>query len=314
MDVAVKYTSEENAAELIKKYLSDGGCAGIILDTVGGAQDMYESLKLKLPSDFTVLLLHSRFLPKDRSKIEDNVISLVGKSSKDRNKIVIVGTQVLEQSLDLDFDILFTEKCPIDLLLQRIGRLHRHKRNNRPFKIKDAVCYIFNDENACKKASYPYDSYILRRTDECLNSINYLTIPDDIRGLTESVYNLSIGSDGKDKQQYLKKKIELTINAKAYLLPDASKCEFKGMLCNTVSGQGSVRYGINQIDVILLKKTDLGVSTLSGECEIKDGNVPDQKATYEILQNKISLRYDEDIEQEIKLTESAESYTKEFEK
>ena len=311
MEVMIKYAAEEDAAALIGKALSDGGCAGVILDTVGGAQDMYESLKTNLSGEYTLVLLHSRFLPEDRSEIEDKVLSLVGKNSIGRNKIVIVGTQVLEQSLDLDFDIMFTEKCPVDLLFQRLGRLHRHKRNDRPDMVKKPVCYIFNDENACKMATYPYDQYIIRRTDECIEKLKALNIPDNIRKLTEDVYNIMIGSDEEDKCKYIKKKMELESNAKSFLLPEAEKCKFKGMLYRNVKGAGTVRSGINKIDVILLKKTDEGVSTFSG-CTVKKENMPTKEETFEIIKNKISLQYDDDLEQEAELAEEAVAYEKTF--
>ena len=68
----------------------------------------------------------------DRIKKEEMFLKKMGKSSKDkdRKRLILIGTQVLEQSLDYDADIMVTQLCPIDLLLQRIGRLHRHIRED----------------------------------------------------------------------------------------------------------------------------------------------------------------------------------------
>lgn len=77
-------------------------------------------------------MIHSCFLSFDRVRKEQEIRDLLGPQEDHRpDKLIVVGTQVMEQSLDVDFDVLFTEICPMDLLLQRIGRLHRHNRKKR---------------------------------------------------------------------------------------------------------------------------------------------------------------------------------------
>jgi len=293
--IYIKYAAQSDIGMILTDKLSDGGCAGVICDTVRHAQDIYECLQKILFKDYTIVLLHSRFLPGDRVRIETNVLELVGKRSKDRNKVIIVGTQVLEQSLDLDFDVLFTEKCPIDMLFQRLGRLHRHIRNGRPEKVRTPVCYILNDEDSCKGAGI-YEDYIIRRTDEVVKKNDLLVVPDDIRRLTEEVYDLRLGEDGADKNEYIKRKEELKSLSKAYLLPKAEKCRFNGML--TVEHLGhdneSVRFGMNTVNLILLRKKENNYVTFSGKV-IQGGVVPDAVQTKELLQNRISLRYDDEL-------------------
>ena len=86
-------------------------------------------------------LHHGRFAADDRRLLDGTVENLVGKSRRAGGRIV-VGTQTLEQSLDIDADLLITDLCPMDVLLQRIGRLHRHLRNDRPTGYETPTCVV----------------------------------------------------------------------------------------------------------------------------------------------------------------------------
>ena len=137
-DVPVKKISvndirEEDLAGYLRGKLDDGGCAAIIVNTVAYAQELSRTLKSEL-KDFRIVCFHSRFIATDRAEIEKKLLRDVGKNSTPdtRDKLIVVGTQVIEQSLDLDFDTMITELCPMDLLLQRSGRLHRHDRKRPP--------------------------------------------------------------------------------------------------------------------------------------------------------------------------------------
>ena len=293
--INIKTMDKADLTKVTTGLLSEGGCAGAICDTVTHAQKTYWQLKSLLPSGYTVILLHSRFLPKDRAEIEDRIVSLVGKGGKERDKIVVIGTQVLEQSLDLDFDVMFTEKCPIDFFFQRLGRLHRHERKYRPDKVKEPVCYIFDDSWSSAGARI-YDSYIIRRTDEVLAGRHSITIPCDIRPLTEDVYDLSKGSDGKDKDAYKDSKARMRDKAGRYLLPMAHKCHFKGMLNEANEGEGAVRQDLNNVEVIILKRANKGYETYSGVF-ISNERIPDEEEVMELLSNKLSLRKDDDLEE-----------------
>lgn len=83
---------------------------------------------------------HSRFAPDDRKRLDHEIENYFGKKT-DKHSVIAVATQTVEQSLDIDADILITDLCPIDVLLQRIGRLHRHERN-RPNGFETAKCVI----------------------------------------------------------------------------------------------------------------------------------------------------------------------------
>ena len=85
---------------------------------------------------------HSRFAPDDRRLLDQEIEDVFGKESE-RDGIVVVATQTVEQSLDIDSDLMITDLCPMDVLLQRIGRLHRHpKSRNRPEEFETARCLV----------------------------------------------------------------------------------------------------------------------------------------------------------------------------
>ncbi len=179
--------SDEKVADRLKEVLADGGCAGIIVNTVKRAQQMERRLKELLPQ-MEIIIHHSRYVMPDRSEREEMLMKRLGKYSlpADRNGLIVIGTQVLEQSLDIDFDYLITDLCPIDLLLQRIGRLHRHDRQ-RPLLLAAARCSILCageelEEGACKI----YGKWLLARTKEFLPE--QIILPEDISPLVQAVY------------------------------------------------------------------------------------------------------------------------------
>jgi CRISPR-associated endonuclease/helicase Cas3 len=90
-----------------------------------------------------VTLHHGRFAPTDRRLLDESVQKTLGKD-RPPGGVVVVGTQTLEVSLDLDADLLVTDLCPVDVLLQRLGRLHRHLRPARPdpFALPRAVVLV----------------------------------------------------------------------------------------------------------------------------------------------------------------------------
>lgn len=104
----------------------------IIRNTVNRARETFEACVDKAPDlafhlNDTPTLHHSRFAAEDRAQLDARVESVLGKGSPAQG-VIVIGTQTLEQSLDIDADILITDLCPMDVLLQRIGRLHRHNR------------------------------------------------------------------------------------------------------------------------------------------------------------------------------------------
>lgn len=172
----------------LREALREGGCAGVIVNTVRRAQELAEALRAALP-DCDVLLFHSQFVLADRAALERDILRRVGKGStpETRDRLIVVGTQVMEQSLDLDFDFLATELCPMDLLLQRVGRLHRHPRE-RPEPLREAACLVLDTgEEAFDPGSVTvYGEWLLWRTRRLLP--DRLALPADLPRLVHDAY------------------------------------------------------------------------------------------------------------------------------
>ena len=107
-------------------------------------------------------------------------------------KAIVVATQVIEQSLDLDFDVMISDLAPVDLLLQRAGRLQRHSRPPRPAPVAVPRLLVAVDEGEIfpdfGNDAYVYEPYILLRSLLALQGRDRLTLPQETAGLIEAVY------------------------------------------------------------------------------------------------------------------------------
>lgn len=119
----------ESLCQFVTSIYQDGGCIAVICNTVDEcirvAQRMMEDPLID-PED--VIVFHARFPSAWRRNIEPMVLSRFGKTGPRPARAIVIATQIIEQSLDLDFDLIITSTAPIDLLIQRAGRLHRHER------------------------------------------------------------------------------------------------------------------------------------------------------------------------------------------
>lgn len=191
----------------LNDLLSDGGCACVLRDTVSRAQSAYQKLR-KAFGVSCVKLVHSRFIAVDRMRNDAELLCLLGPDSDSRpDKLIVVGTQVIEQSLDIDFDVMITDIAPIDLLLQRMGRLHRHQRgegqSHRPEKLRQARCYVVGVEDWSEApprlakgidSVYPkallWRSMLALRTKADGSDAATINLPHDIAMLVGLVYSL----------------------------------------------------------------------------------------------------------------------------
>jgi len=116
----------EQQKEQIKDWVVQEAMVGIICNTVASAQRLYHQMKQQFPS-LSIDLFHARYTFGDRKKREQAVLKQYGKGAARQGRLLIA-TQVIEQSLDLDFDVLISQIAPIEFLMQRMGRLWRHDR------------------------------------------------------------------------------------------------------------------------------------------------------------------------------------------
>lgn len=170
---------------LISDQFKSGKKVLIVCNTVRKAQEMYNNILQKL--NLKPSLIHSRFIFKDRQLKESNITAI---NDPKHPPVIWIATQVVEASLDLDFDVLFTECSPIDSLLQRFGRCYR----KREYHEKTPNIHIFKAEHCSV-----YDKELLDRTFKLLN--------DNFNGslLTEN-----------DKQNAINKVFENIENTKYY--------------------------------------------------------------------------------------------------
>ncbi|MFD6345027.1 CRISPR-associated helicase Cas3' [Streptomyces roseolus] len=119
-------------AERTAREVADGGVALVVLNTVERAQGVFRALEARYPGE--VHLLHGRLCTAHRADRTAVCLDRLGPTAGAARpgRMIVVATQLAEQSFDIDADILITDLAPIDLLLQRIGRLHRHEGTVRP--------------------------------------------------------------------------------------------------------------------------------------------------------------------------------------
>lgn len=198
--VKIRHSGDDSAAmrEALEHALR-GEQVLWIENTVFGAQNIYKQLACG-PQGIEVGLIHSRFPAFLRREQESKWVDLLGKNGADNRRKhgrILVATQILEQSVDVDADFLITRLAPGDMLFQRIGRLWRHEKLNtvRPQQAKREMLLLIPEEcsDPAKiqenvRVLLPYDPYWMLRTCEIWKEMNEVHIPDDIRPVLEKIY------------------------------------------------------------------------------------------------------------------------------
>ncbi len=129
---------DEESVNKISNTFKQGNSVLVTCNTVARAQEAYRRLQSNLSGE-SVTLVHGRFNARDRLAKEQRIIAATGLKSKQRQPVVVVSTQVVEVSLNIDLDMLFSDPAPLEALLQRFGRINRGRR------VKSAPVYVFTE-------------------------------------------------------------------------------------------------------------------------------------------------------------------------
>ena len=323
--VRVRRLTRDALVPLLTESLADGGCALVVRNTVRRAQETYEVLRETFGED--VSLNHARFTIRDRLAKDDDLLRRFGppraRPSRPRRAIV-VATQVVEQSLDVDFDLLVSDLAPIDLVLQRMGRLHRHERR-RPVRLTTPTCYVdwlpatASDDpvvEAGAKAIYGEQDMLMSAAalDRVLGGPGVVTVPDDVHDLIEAVYGADApvpprwqGAVARAREAHAEEGRKKHDAAQGFLLNEPEQVgrstSLIGWLHTTASdneekGRAQVRDGEDSLEVILLELRRVGgqeeLRTLprrSGEpgLIIPTDRVPDPKVVRAMVMSAVRL-------------------------
>lgn len=262
-------------AQFLLDAVADGGCVGWMTNTVRRAQEIFAIVDQQAGLGIDRMLLHAQlplFERKRREKtLRDKYGPPDGKTQRPKRGIV-VGTQVLEQSLDLDFDLLVSDLAPIDLLLQRAGRLHRHARPER-----SGVPYFYVNAPLTTEghpALYPdsriYAAFLLLQTWATLEGRTAIVLPHDYRVLVEAVYGMAkLPADHPFQEEWKKldrKEKDAIGEARLRLLPEPdpewafstrmSRLQFEESENGAAWIIGKTRLGEESVTVIPLERRD----------------------------------------------------------
>lgn len=275
---------EREVLDKIRASVDQGQCACWIRNTVKDARESYQSLLDEgwLAED-SLTLFHSRYAMIDRQAIEQDVLARFGKQSgeAERRGQVLVATQVVEQSLDLDFDVMVSDLAPVDLIIQRAGRLQRHTRDINGNVLSDGAeqrsaprLYVLSPDPDLVKDPQWLRSVLAGTTSVYPNigelwlTISQLqkrggfTMPDDARELIEGVY----GAGAIEIPEYLE---QASFEAEAELKAQSSMGVFNllelesGYSFMSAAHNGGwgedvhipTRLGADTVDVVLLRET-----------------------------------------------------------
>ncbi|WIX85675.1 CRISPR-associated helicase Cas3' [Amycolatopsis sp. DG1A-15b] len=288
---------------LLREKLVGGGTALVVRNTVRRVLETADRLEEAFPGGVTVA--HARFTAADRMRNDANLLDRFGPPGKAQrpDRHIVVASQLVEQSLDVDFDLLITDLAPIDLVLQRIGRLHRHQRGpaeaDRPAQLRAAEVYItgadFTQDPPVLEPGaerYVYDTHTLLRAAGLLQETaeRGIDLPDDIAPLVQRGY----GDDPVGPPSWQDALRDARARRDARAAAREAKAEtfqvsgpgkpgkaISGWVSASVGeadesseGRGQVRDGAPSLEVLLVVEDDTGRWTTPSWLEDRAARVP----------------------------------------
>ncbi|WP_255342303.1 CRISPR-associated helicase Cas3' [Nocardiopsis sp. CNT312] len=302
-------------AERLSAELADGGNALVIRNTVARVHDTAERLRERFGHE-SVTVAHARFLDLDRAANDEDLLRRFGSpdevaeldGGRPTGPHVVVASQVAEQSLDIDFDLLVTDLAPVDLMLQRMGRLHRHMRGSgqgdRPPRLRTARCIVTGADWSSGvptplSGAKIYGPYLLLRTAAVLEgrlaaadtgdaAASAVSLPDDISPLVQAVYgDAPLGPRGwhsaidRQREGFEVSLAEQRHKAEGFLLGDVGRdgrslvgwvAAGAGDADDTRAGRQQVRDTPDTIEVLVLqRRVDGTVATVPWLSEGRGG-------------------------------------------
>ncbi|WP_432144257.1 CRISPR-associated helicase Cas3' [Streptomyces sp. bgisy084] len=320
LPVKVEMLPEPNVITVVdraKELLAGGGCLLVIRNTVARAQELAGQLREALGED-AVTLMHARFTVADRRRLETDLVTDFGPEGTRPMPHVVVATQVAEQSLDVSFDALITDLCPIDLLFQRIGRMHRHPASDRPQLLNQARVVVTGYQPALDAppetpggSRTVYGDHLLWRTAAVLLDRTVLELPAAIPDLVNRVYGTgTLGPNSWQArlavavQEDEAKRERMKDQANQVALRNPREVESLAELHrdaplsgdddeNTPQVQALVRLGKPSLEVILLRagaSEDMAVPVSQGaDAPVPLDQLPDAEGVEVVLDQAIRL-------------------------
>ncbi len=199
----------------------DGGCACWIRATVEDAQRAYDAAKgMGLTPGKDLILLHAGLQSRDRNAIEKDVLARFGPQVQNRAPALVIGTNILEQSLDVDFDRMIRDLTTADGLIQALGRAHRHNRPTRPAAHQTPVLEVFMPKTISDVTGdiyhYLNDHLPLHKTHKFLLNNDSIVEPSGVPAVIAQVFDDAPGEDRKahvaDRRKHAKDRGEALAN------------------------------------------------------------------------------------------------------
>ncbi|NYI03449.1 CRISPR-associated endonuclease/helicase Cas3 [Allostreptomyces psammosilenae] len=302
---AAQALADAAVVDLLERELAEGGCALVIRNTVDRAQTLYERLRVRFGPE--VELLHGRLAIGPRADRTDRCLELLGPPPRPGQgehqrpgRMILVATQIAEQSFDVDADLLITDLAPIDLLLQRVGRLHRHDGVTRPgaLRVPRVVITGFGTGEAGAPPRFLpgseaiYGRFLLLRTAaQVLRAAagEGWSIPGQVPDLVRAVYDVRCGvpdgwrgAEARAEEKWEREQTERAGRAAKYVLTRLGEGEnttLSGLHYTAAAAdsddslEAAVRDGKPSMEVVLVLRGDGVYRTLSGRALTPSGDV-----------------------------------------